>query len=59
MVVTVLLSVVLLLVLGVLALSWAIRARNMQIWLASYLRRRLPEPPANRPVHWPNESLDT
>ncbi|MFZ0871138.1 MAG: hypothetical protein WAM90_10480 [Rhodanobacter sp.] len=51
MVVTVLLSVVLLLVLGVLALSWAIRARNMQIWLASYLRRRLPEPPAHGPVH--------
>ncbi|MBB6188313.1 hypothetical protein [Rhodanobacter sp. MP7CTX1] len=51
MVVTVLLSVILLLVLGVLALSWAIRARNMQIWLASYLRRRLPGPPANGPVH--------
>src|ERR1700735_3538547 len=51
MVVTVLLSVILLLVLGVLALSWAIRARNMQIWLASYLRRRPPGPPPHGPVH--------
>ena len=42
---------VLLLLIGAAALlSWAIRARNMQIWLGSYLRRKRP-PPVDGPVH--------
>ena len=39
------------LALAALALAWAIRARNMQIWLGSYLRRRPPARPASGPVH--------
>ena len=33
------------------AVALAIRARNMHIWLGSYLRRRPPPRPANGPVH--------
>ncbi|HUH30756.1 MAG TPA: hypothetical protein VLZ55_05270 [Rhodanobacter sp.] len=43
-----LVAVVLLLAAGLLA--YAIRARNMQIWLGGYLRRRRP-PAVNGPVH--------
>ncbi|TAL71406.1 MAG: hypothetical protein EPN56_10905 [Rhodanobacter sp.] len=35
---------------AVVALRYAIHARNMQIWLGSYLRRRVPAPPVG-PVH--------
>jgi hypothetical protein len=41
---------VLLLVLTAAVLTWAVRARNMQIWLWPYLRRRRP-PPASGPIH--------
>lgn len=34
-----------------LALRYAIHARNMQIWLGNYLRRRRPALPADQPVH--------
>lgn len=33
------------------ALLLAVRARNMHIWLGSYLRRRLPPRPAEGPIH--------
>jgi hypothetical protein len=39
---TLTLAVIVLLVLAACLLSWAIRARHMQIWLGSYLRRRRP-----------------
>lgn len=41
---------VVLLALAALGLAWAIRARNMQIWLGSYLRRRRPRQDGG-PVH--------
>jgi hypothetical protein len=44
------LVLVALLVFAALLLTWAIRARNMQIWLGSYLRRR-PRPRVDGPVH--------
>ena len=48
---TVVLSLFVLLLIGAAALlSWAIRARNMQIWLGSYLRRKRP-PAVDGPVH--------
>ena len=39
-----------LLVLGAIAVTVAIRARNMQYWLGGYLRRRRP-PPVDGPIH--------
>src|SRR6185437_8954576 len=45
----VVLAVLVLLAAAVVVL--AIRARHMQIWLGSYLRRRLPPRPASGPVH--------
>jgi hypothetical protein len=42
--------VVALLMVAALLLAWAIRARNMQIWLGSYLRRRRPRA-TDGPVH--------
>ncbi|WP_426703017.1 hypothetical protein ACPPVV_08510 [Rhodanobacter sp. Col0626] len=49
--ITLVLTVVLIvLVLAAGALVYAIRARNMQIWLGSYLRRR-PPPAVDGPVH--------
>jgi hypothetical protein len=36
---------------GGILLALAIRSRNMQIWLWSYLRRRPPAPPADGPIH--------
>ncbi|MCW8807938.1 MAG: hypothetical protein OQK79_07480 [Rhodanobacter sp.] len=43
-------TLVVLLVSALLVLSWAVRARNMQIWLGSYLRRRRPAS-VDGPVH--------
>ncbi len=50
MVALVLTVVVVLLVLAAGLLIWAIRARNMQLWLGSYLRRRRPHA-VDGPVH--------
>ncbi|HET6432964.1 hypothetical protein [Dyella sp.] len=36
--------------LALVVLAWAVRARHMHIWLGSYLRRRQPKP-ASGPVH--------
>jgi hypothetical protein len=47
---TVLIIVIVLVALAALAATFAIRARNMQIWLGSYLRRRVP-PVTDEPVH--------
>lgn len=46
-------GIVVLLVLAAVAslLVRGVRARNMHIWLGSYLRRRKPAPPTDRPVH--------
>ena len=47
----ILLAFVVALVLAALLLIRVIRARNMQIWLGSYLRRRRPARPTSGPVH--------
>lgn len=47
---TALMVVLVLIALALLAVTVAIRARNMQVWIGSYLRRRVP-PAVNAPIH--------
>ncbi len=50
MLAAILIVLVILLAVAAAALAWAIRARNMQIWLGSYLRRPRP-PKVEGPIH--------